>query len=190
MVGVAVKYNGTARMKKIIGLIAVVIVCAVIVWYVTRERTDSPELPPVDYSTVLFTKSYTNDTFKFSLSMPGNFEARELPPDEGGATTLLIEAAERADGVQIIVSPFDEEITTLTQERILQDVPDLTITDPQPVEIGESNTGLAFKSGNEAFGGASREVWFVFRGNLYQISTYDRLDPLLKKIFSTWKFTL
>ena len=158
-------------------------------YFVWRTRSmPGTELPPVDYSTVLLTKPYQNDTYKFSLSMPGNFEVRELPADEGGATTLLIESADRADGVQIVVSSFDENITALTAERIQQDVPDLVITDPQPVEIGEHNTGLAFKSNNEWFNGASREVWFVFRGNLYQVSTYDRLDPLLKKIFSTWKF--
>jgi hypothetical protein len=92
--------------------------------------------------------------------------------------------------VQIIVSPFNEDLHALTQDRIHQDVPDMTISDSQPIQIGENYTGLAFKSDNEAFGGASREVWFAFRGNLYQISTYDRLDPLLKKIFATWKFTL
>ena len=94
----------------------------------------------------------------------------------------------RSDGVQIIVSPFSEDLHALTQDRIHQDVPDMKISEPQPVEIGANYTGLAFKSDNDAFNGASREVWFVLRGNLYQISTYDRLDPLLKKIFATWKF--
>lgn len=37
-------------------------------------------------------------------------------------------------------------------------------------------------------GGASHEVWFVFRENLYQISTCARLDNLLQEMFSTWSF--
>lgn len=156
--------------------------------YAAFRDTERTASETIDYSTVLLIKPYTNDTFRFAISMPGDFEARELAADDNGATTVLLESTDRADGVQIIVSPFDEDISALTMERIQHDVPDLTITDPQPVEIGENRKGLAFKSDNEAFNGASREVWFVFRGHLYQISTYDRLDPLLKKIFSTWKF--
>jgi hypothetical protein len=137
---------------------------------------------------VALTKPYSNDQYQFSLSMPDNFTARELVADDSGSKTILLESADHADGVQIIVSPFSEDLHALTADRIHQDVPDMKISEPQPVEIGANYTGLAFKSDNDAFGGASREVWLVFRGNLYQISTYDRLDPLLKKIFATWKF--
>jgi hypothetical protein len=175
-------------MRRIAALVFLLAVVGVLSWWYSSRSQPITQLPPVDYSTVLLIKPYSNDQFKFSLSMPGNFEARQLADDGSGASTILLESTDRADGVQIIVSPFDEEMSQLTKERIQQDVPDLTITDPQPVEIGANNTGLAFKSDNEAFDGASREVWFVFRGHLYQISTYDRLDPLLKKIFSTWKF--
>jgi hypothetical protein len=175
-------------MKKLLAVLMILVVVAIVVYIGWRPVQRGEALPPVDYSTALLTKPYQNDTFKFSLSTPENFEVRQLADDGSGATTLLIESADRADGVQIIVSPFDEALTVLTEERIKQDVPDMMITDSQRVEIGDSHTGLAFKSDNEAFDGASREVWFVFRGNLYQISTYERLDPLLKKIFSTWKF--
>lgn len=176
-------------MKKILAACVAVIALAGYAYIVSRPARNAPAaVPHIDYSTILLTKPYTNDEYKFSLSMPSNFEVRQLADDGSSTTAILVESADRSDGVQIMVTPFDEEITTLTQERIQQDVPDLTITEPQPVEIGENNTGLAFKSDNEAFDGASREVWFVFRDNLYQISTYDRLDPLLKKIFSTWKF--
>jgi len=64
----------------------------------------------------------------------------------------------------------------------------MQVTGVQPVEIGDDYTGVAFRSDNPAFGGASREVWFVFHGNLYQISTYEHLDSLLQTMFSTWKF--
>jgi hypothetical protein len=119
--------------------------------------------------------------------MPGDFTAQELPADENGAQTVALQNAS-GDGVQITITPFDEDLAVLSKERIAQDVPDLKISDEQSVEIGANHTGLAFKSDNAAFGGASREVWFVFRGNLYQISTYERLDPLLKAIFATWQF--
>jgi hypothetical protein len=157
-------------------------------------RPNAPQgqsaLPP--YVLPALTKAYTNSTYNFSLKMPENFDASEIPadPDSGGGETVVLQDAQ-GNGVQIVVSPFDEDTSgsyTLTKERILQDVPDMQITSEQPVEVGPQYTGLAFKSDNEAFDGASREVWFVFRGNLYQISTYERLDDLLKAIFGTWQF--
>jgi hypothetical protein len=76
----------------------------------------------------------------------------------------------------------------MTAERIRADIPDMVIVDTETVEIGTDRMGLAFKSDNEAFDSASREVWFVFGGYLYQISTYERLDPVLKELFATWQF--
>jgi hypothetical protein len=183
----------------VLAVLAIAVACGAIAYFVYQphRQASAPSvqtaaaaqaLPQIDYSTVAMTKSYSNDAYKFSLSMPENFTASETPPDDSGATIILLENPDRTDGVQITVSPFTEDLHTLTQDRIHQEVPDMKITEPQPVQIGANYTRLAFKSDNQAFYGASREVWFVFRGNLYQISTYDRLDPLLKAIFSTWKF--
>lgn len=183
----------------VVAVLAIAVACGAIAYFVYQphRQASAPSvqtaaaaqaLPQIDYSTVDMTRSYSNSAYKFSLNMPETFTARELPPDDSGATTILLQNADDIDGVQIRVSPFSEDLHTLTADRIHQDVPDMKIIEPQPVDVGDNYTGLAFKSDNDAFGGASREVWFVFRSNLYQISTYDRLDPLLKKIFATWKF--
>ena len=150
-------------------------------------RTPSQPTTQALYIVPSLSKPYTNNTYRFLLSMPEGFAAREVTDTSTDVETVVLEDAQ-AQGIQIVVSPFDEDISTLTQERIQQELPDMKISEPERVEIGESHTGLAFKSDNPAFDGASREVWFVFRGNLYQISTYERLDPLLKAIFQTWKF--
>jgi len=156
----------------------------------TSAQTAAVETPAAQvqspYVVPDLTQPYKNDHFHFSLMMPAGFTAAETDSDGGGKTIVLQDTSD--NGIQITVTPFDENIHSLTEERIHQDVPDLAITDPQPVDIGDNDTGLAFESDNPAFDGASRDVWFVFRGNLYQISTYKRLDPLLKAMFSTWKF--
>jgi hypothetical protein len=91
--------------------------------------------------------------------------------------------------VQILISEFDEPGSVLTTDRIKQDIPDMDIRDSQLILLGEqSGQGVAFLSDNESFAGNSREVWFVYKGKLYQISTYARLDPLLQSILATWKF--
>jgi hypothetical protein len=140
-----------------------------------------------EYSAPPLTHIYQNDEYRFSLSTPDGFTTQEMPNDTSHGKTITLQNLQ-GDGIQIKVSPFLEDLHVLTADRVHADIPDMQITDVQPVEIGSNHTGIAFKSNNDAFGGASREVWFVFRGNLYQISTYARLDPLLQAMFGTWKF--
>lgn len=172
--------------------IAILAVVGLIVYFATtdtRERESGVEAPPYEPPELM--AEYTSDAYQFSISIPETFSVREMPAPDG--QTIVIEDPSGAGewgavGIQIAVSTFDEDIRELTESMIARDIPDMRIVDAQPVEIGEQHTGIAFKSDNSAWDGASREVWFVFRGNLYQISTYERLDPLLRNIFATWKF--
>lgn len=132
-------------------------------------------------STELVDKTYKNEMYGFSFTIPRGYTVRETED------TILIENTENK-GVQILISEIDEDIPVLTEDMIRADIPDMIISDTQTVEIGENRTGLAFKSDNEAFDGASREVWFVYNFIFYQISTYEYLDPFLKEIFATWEF--
>ena len=62
----------------------------------------------------------------------------------------------------------------------------LTISDAVPLTFvgvpGYEALGYTFKSDNPAFDGASSDAWFVYRGSLYQLSTYARDDALLKRL--------
>ena len=163
--------------------------------YVFFMHTSAPVVVPsaatstAPYTVPALSKPYENTGYGFSLKMPADFTSAETT-DPGGNDVITLQD-QSGNGIQITVSPFDEDTGqgyTLTKERILKDVPDLTIRDEQPLPVGEHYQGIAFKSDNPAFGGDSRDVWFVFRGNLYQISTYARLDDLLKAMFATWQF--
>lgn len=142
--------------------------------------------PHEPYVTPSLNDTYHNATYRFSLAVPQGFTVQEMPHDDRGQIVLLQDPA--GNGIQIMVTPFPEDLRQLSADRIRADIPDMQITDVQPVEIGLNHTGIAFRSDNDAFNGDSREVWFVFRGNLYQISTYARLDALLQTLFGTWKF--
>lgn len=130
---------------------------------------------------------YTNSVFGFSLDTPEGFTVGELPPDENGAQAIVIQN-DLGEGIQIYITPFPDDRRVLTEADIRADIPDMQIKSVEKVEIGPDHLGVAFLSDNEAFGGDSREVWFVYKKNLYQISTYARLDSLLKAMFSTWSF--
>lgn len=179
-------------MKKPLLIIATVLILAGAGYgvydLVFMRSASSPAVEPAPP----LTQSYKNSAYNFSLMMPAGYAASESQDPSTGADTIVLQN-KTGDGIQIIISPFDEDKPpysgyTLTEARILQDLPNLAISDQQPVNVGSDYIGLAFLSDNQAFDGASREVWFVFRGNLYQISTYARLDPLLQAIFKTWQF--
>lgn len=150
--------------------IVLAILTAVGIWWYAGET-----------SSIVSSATYINEAHRFSFTTPPGYSVQETD------TLVTVENA-TGEGIQILMTPIDEDIPVLTAERIRADIPDLVITDTEEVDIGDSRKGLAFKSGNEAFDGASREVWFVFNGYLYQISTYERLDPILKQLFSTWQF--
>lgn len=143
--------------------------------------------PETAWSGEPLVQTYTSSTYRFSVSMPADFKTAELPADENGARTILLQN-DKGEGIQIMITPYPNDPHIITADDVRASIPGMKVTDEQPVVIGSDYTGVAFKSDNDAFGGDSREVWFVFRKNLYQISTYGRLDPLLKDMFATWKF--
>lgn len=138
------------------------------------------------YVVPALTQRYSNSDYGFTLSIPEDFEVREFGGDDSRSITF-----ENADhqGIQIVISPYDQKgVKKLTKEMIQSAIPDMKISDEQILEVGRNYTGLAFKSDNDAFDKDSREVWFIYKDNLYQISTYSRLDDLLRSIFGTWEF--
>lgn len=122
----------------------------------------------------------------FSFKYPGDLSVGQF--DERGGEMVVVQDSNRQVGFQIFISPTDENIS-MSKARIQDDLPDLEVRDPQPVQLGDNTgQGLAFYSDNDAFGGDSREVWFTYDEYLYQISTYASQDPLLKQVLSSWTF--
>jgi hypothetical protein len=139
------------------------------------------EIPKYQY-----TQTYASKDYGFTFKYPKDFTTSEIPNDTG--TAILVENIPQHIGAQIVISKFDGPDQDLTKADIAAQIPDLKITGEQEVLIGANRKGLAFMSDSPAFGGQSREVWFVYKGNLYQISTYAELDQFLKGLFGTWQF--
>ncbi|MFA6050580.1 MAG: hypothetical protein WC761_05280 [Candidatus Paceibacterota bacterium] len=173
---------GALKNKKIIGVIAAIVVIIAAYYMYVRVSGDR-EVP---YKVPVLSEKYDNTEHKFSLMMPKGFTARESELE--GVDTIVFEN-DKSEGIQIVISPFDD-VKELTKSMIQADIPDMEISDEQTVEIGDNHKGLAFKSDNDSFNGESREVWFVFQGKLFQISTYERFDELLQEMFATWSFNL
>ncbi|HMA59578.1 MAG TPA: hypothetical protein VKN64_04725 [Halanaerobiales bacterium] len=133
----------------------------------------------------LFTEKYEDEEFNFSFKYPKDFNIGKFKNGED-SKIILVQYPKKKIGVQIIITPLDEK-TELTKELINERVPSYTVENPQPVEIDGKKRGLVFKSKNDNFG-ESREIWFIFRDILYQISSYQSLDPFIKTFFETFQF--
>ena len=134
-----------------------------------------------------FTHIYSEKVYGFSFGYPDGYSVKSTPNADGTGNTILVQNDTTKKGVQILVTPYDDADTTITAQKIAQDIPDMKVLNPQEVTIG-TGKGLAFISDNGAFDGNSREVWFVFRKNLYQISTYTAYDDFIRVLLGTWKF--
>jgi hypothetical protein len=113
---------------------------------------------------------------------------------EGFGEQILFQDESGDRWFQIYITSWDEG-NNLSVDRILQDLPDLVIDEPQTAILGpkrEAGVGInvLIFFGYEEGIGDTREVWFVRGGNLYQITTYKRLDSMLVQILSTLEFRI
>jgi len=126
---------------------------------------------------------YKNDQYGFSFGQPEGFNVSDF--DEGGGKIILVKKTASDNGFQIFIAAFDEP-GPITKERILKDIPDMTIVGEQYIDIG-GEKALSFTSQDD-LGGETREIWLVHGGYLYQIKGYRNFEKELLKIIETWKF--
>ena len=176
--------------------------------YLNSRLTSSDTVPeiaqvrPAQFAPALLTELYSDLKYNFSFRYPAGYTATTFPDPQNESAYMIVvqKIAEPTSsstkpvispGFQMRVAPIDEDISVLTVERIRQDLPDLVINNPQEVILGDAaaaGKGVAFTGDDPAFGGASREVWFIFNHNLYQIRTYAVYDPLVQAVLSSWEF--
>jgi len=139
---------------------------------------------------------YISTKYGFSFNYPQDFTVAEFGEGEDG-DTIMVQKQGSKDAFQIFISPFDEP-GPLTKERVLEDLPDMVIKNPEQRVLKNGAKALIFFSEEPSLG-EIREIWFIYpvsgadsngvhNGYLYQISTYKELDSLVAKILETWKF--
>ena len=119
---------------------------------------------------------------EYSISSFGNFY------DSVGETVLL-QKSDKAQGLQVLITPFDEDVV-LTIKRIKKDLPSLSVLEEREVQVGSDDKkiqAVIFSSNNNLSTGKSLEAWFVYRGNLYQISGSEDSKELFDKVINSWK---
>lgn len=126
-------------------------------------------------------ETYTNSKYGFSFDYSKELSVSEFT--EGKIDVILVKD-ETGDGFQIYITPFDEQ-GPITKERILKDIPDMRISNDKEILIS-GQKALSFISQDASL--ETLEIWFVHKGNLYQITAYTDMDATLKPIIQSWKF--
>ena len=143
------------------------------------EEEFGPEVETSDWSVVDMKK------YGFRFKHPRDMKVGSFPQGEG--EVIVVQNAAKKIGFQIYIQSIAENID-ITAKRIRNDIPELAISDVRPLELGGGSKGISFLSNNKEFGGNSREAWFTRKGNLFQVSTYTALDPMLGSVLDTWEF--
>lgn len=136
--------------------------------------------------------TYVNPKYSFSFKYPKGYTVSSFADQQDEkADIILVQNRVTHSGLQIHAETIDENIYALTVERIRKDLPDLKIDNPTDTVVGSGTKigkGVSFISDDQAFGGKSREVWFVSGKVFYQMRTYEIDEPLVQAIIGSWKF--
>lgn len=145
------------------------------------EKVESSILGKNKYvhSQLGFSFDYSKD---YTISSFGNFY-------DSNGQTILLQKKDSSEGLQVLITPFDEDIQ-LSIKRIKKDLPKLNITSEKEESIGEEENNVqivTFRSDNNLTTGKSIEGWFVYRNNLYQISSTESSDEMFNELIKSWK---
>lgn len=164
-------------------------------WFAGGERGGAPAGAPVAAIVPLSegaltslsetTTRYENEQFEFTIEYPSEMEVAQF--DEGlGATTVVFQQPFRSErGFQLFITPH--EGATISPAEIRSILPSANLDTAVEVVIGSGIRALHFSSETAVLGDTT-EVWFIHRGNLYQVTARASFDAALAQIFSTISF--
>lgn len=129
-------------------------------------------------------KIYQSATYGFSLYYP-NTLSMSVHSVGGNSAVILFQNKAAQEGFQVFVTPYSDP--KITQQRFQMDEPSGIMSDPQNITIDRA-AATEFFSTNSGMG-ASREVWFLHGGYLYEVTAPQALDSWLLSILETWQFS-
>jgi hypothetical protein len=128
-------------------------------------------------------KEYHNYTYHFSLFYPDTMTVQEYK-EKGTALTVVFQSTIDDKTFQIYIQPYGE--TQVTPARFKLDEPSGMMASSTDTTV-DGVPAKAFYSADASLG-ATREVWFIRGGFLYELTTYSALDTWLDGLLSTWQF--
>ena len=128
---------------------------------------------------------YRNEKYGFSLYHAPETKIQEYDEGGGAATVVLQnENEQELRGLQIFIVPYTE--ATISEARFKRDVPSGVRTNVESTTLGGVEA-VTFTSVDLSLG-ATREVWVIHDGRLYEITTLESARDWLTSILETWRF--
>lgn len=127
--------------------------------------------------------AYRNTTYGFSLAYPAELKIATFD-EGGGASTVTFQNVGKAEGFQVFIVPYTAQ--QVSTARFKRDEPSGVMQDPQNLSI-DGVPATMFFSTNVSLG-ATREVWFIHGGYLFEVTAPRPLDSWLAGIMQTWRF--
>jgi hypothetical protein len=128
-------------------------------------------------------REYRSAQYHFSVLYPQELTVKEYQ-ENGGAMTIAFENDKNIQGFQIYIAPYTEP--QVSESQFKKDDPSGVRDQLTSIKVGGA-TGATFYSMDAALG-ATREVWFVHGGYLYEVTTLKPLDTWLTSLIQAWQF--
>lgn len=146
---------------------------------VDPEELATPAKPPPGYI------KYENKKYGFSYYHSPQAVITEY--DEGkGAMTVVQENLQKVRGLQIFIVPYYEK--TISEERFKADIPSGVRKNAEKTSIGKRGVEAVTFNSYDQFLGETREVWFIYNGYLYEVTTFRGVGDWFTPIMQTWRF--
>ena len=135
-------------------------------------------------------KEYKNTRYGFSLMHPSDLAVAEHS-EGGGAAAITFQNPEKGEGFQLFIAPHSEpnmgEVPYNGTQESEQHFESSGVRESLTPIAVDGAIGTAFYSTHAALG-ATREVRFVHKGFLYELTTPKPLAAWLGEIIQTWRF--
>jgi hypothetical protein len=115
-------------------------------------------------------KTYRNDTYHFSVRIPKTYAISESSPKSGSNYT--VDFLHAADTVQLTLSSWQDSSSVLTKESAMDQFHNPNLEGAQIFTIAPGVVGLAMFN-NRKDPDAISDIWFAYKNNLYQFSSFE-----------------
>jgi hypothetical protein len=115
---------------------------------------------------------------------PDDMAVKLIKEKTSGTATITFQNAEYTEALQIFIMPYGDP--TISDDHFKRDLTSSVIIDKTTITV-DGAEATAFYSKDKSLGD-TREVWFVGRGFLYEVTTYKELADWLKPLMESWQF--
>lgn len=143
------------------------------------ENISKPAPPPDGYV------KYENKKYGFYYYHSPEATIKEFD-EGGGAMTIVQENVKNVRGMQIFIVPYAEN--TISEERFKLDVPSGVRKNVQKTFVGEKQIEAVTFNSYDSFLGETREVWFIYKGHLYEVTTFSGVGEWFVPLMQSWRF--